>query len=266
MSENPRHSEGFADDEFEVIISSHFSKKSEALLNRLDQRMESVLNEELAHERKEILIESPTPSRFPAMRMAFSYGLIAALFFAVGTLVNQIQTANPISSSTLDSQVIDSEEQVGKNVNATETNVPSIITFENAVKIDGPSELEPEILVRKFIENDVSQAQPSLSSIPPESDESADDDLGVEAMGSATVAEIQKSINSQIERYSQIRDGYIYTITLDGLVRIPLEDAVFIAQDLEAPSYWTFDAEGNLLIVDQTTEGFVLYQLKRVEQ
>lgn len=277
MSKNPRTPDGFSDDQLESLLATHFSNRSEELIERLDQRIESYIGE-ASQDAIEIEYQDPRTSRSLFPRLAVSYALIAAMFFAMGMFVNQIQTQSPVATSN----------EIGDEYAAPEFRVPNYsqswadqepiefraFAFEDAIRVEGPTSVAPEILVRNFVEGDSGLPPPSLSSVPDEDQstaagDEADAEAGVVPMEAAAPQTEDKETRNAVPNiiYPQIwNDGYLYSLTENGLIRIPVQGLQVLTENLQAPQYWSFDTEGNLLIVDKTTEGFVLYQLKRVEQ
>ncbi len=250
MTEQNRIPSEIGDAEFEKLIDSHFARSAEQQLGKLDRRMAHILDQEPVSQtlrQKRRWYENPY-----ALRLAVSHAVVAGLFFGMA-LLWQSQSRPDANFSTGAEQSAETSARTAAPFFKDEET--KLFSFE---KVAGPENVDPISLLEQQLAAELPTPTPSsLGNFGM----TADADQNTSAAANISASAAVEPTTGVIE--AQYRDGYLYVLTPNAVVRMPLEGAESLIANLESPAGWRFDGEGNLWVVDQTSEGAVLYKLVR---
>ena len=275
------------DDQFEELIESHMSAKADEHIQKLDQRMTGALD---SAPETSVRARKPVVGKTPAFRMALSHAVIAIAFFGIGFYIQQ---GNVLSfsesagqSDTMSTTQMESspatEESDFELPMANESTGVSIGNFGAPKQLDAR---EVEALAQSYQSRftdafngriGTASDDESVSSTAADQDASSSDVAAgasaaqpdasepPEAVASLTTDRaslLTQRIAEFLGIYAEQQDGYIYALTETSLMRLRMEHAEVLIDDLQAPAGWGFDDEGKIVVVDQVNQTPIVLQL-----
>jgi hypothetical protein len=267
---DPKHEQRpeIPDSELEKLLSSHLASKADAHLNKLDERLAHVLEER--QESSDVRQLTPKLHWFRnprVIRLALSHALIAAIFFGVGSFAH-LWGGSPSTFLSSTPAPIDQFE-----ARLSPTLPDQTFEYGTAIKISGPEKRDPEDMLASAMGDQSAGLTTASQSLNPGT-ENDNTTPGATSSGAAAKTMIsappphiadEKPANFAGGYSAQIRDGYLFVLTPTSLIRLRLDETDKLIQNLQSPADWQFDMDGNLWIVDQTSDGAVLYKLNRIE-
>ncbi|MBI1730036.1 hypothetical protein HY229_04480 [Candidatus Acetothermia bacterium] len=262
------HRPEISDSDMEKLLSCHLASKADTHLAKLDQRLAKVLDERRDESRASQGVPKVPWFQNPRIiRLALSHALIAAIFFGVGSFAHLWGGSSSTFSSSTPAPISQFDARISPKL------PDQTLEFGAAVKMAGPEKRDPEDMLSSALGDQTAGLTTASQSLNPgaENDNTA---TGTTSSGAAAKTMIsappphiadEKPASLAREYSAQIRDGYLFVLTPSSVVRLRLDQTDKLIQNLQSPADWQFDMDGNLWIVDQTSEGAVLYKLNRIE-
>ena len=275
------------DEQFDELIESHLSTKADEHIRELDHKMESVLDSEPVTPKRRRAVVGKTP----AFRLALSHAVIAIAFFGIGFYLQQANMLDfsdmgdqslSTTNTASDTSSIELKSQPFGLPMAEEADRPALGDFGTAKQLELS---EVEALAESYQGRLKDSFNSEKDEVRSNSAATAtnQDDSDAEMTAGAAVADtaaneapesvislttdratlLSQRIAQYLGIYAEQQDGYIYALTETSLMRLRMEHAEVLVDDLQAPAGWGFDDDGKILVVDQRGLNPIVLQLER---